>query len=56
MPYVLLSGNELRSRVAQRIGSGQLAVAITTQLYAGYGSGRLCCICDQEILSEHVEY
>lgn len=56
MSYVLLSEKDLRSRVAQRLGSGQLPVAITTELYAGYGTGRLCCICDQEIVSEHVEY
>jgi hypothetical protein len=56
MPHVLLSENVLRSRIAQRLENGQLPVAITTELYAGHGTGRLCCICDQEILSEHVEY
>ena len=58
MPYgPRLSEGELRSRVLERIAAGHLPVALSKDLMAGYGgSGDMCPVCDQEILSEHVEY
>lgn len=52
-----LSEDELFSRVRERIRQGQLPVVLSKDVAAGYGgSGDVCRICDQVILSTHVEY
>lgn len=51
-----LSNTALRVLVRQLVESGRLPVMLPTQIAAGYGSGRLCCACDDPITSTQVEY
>jgi len=51
-----LQDTTLRLRVRQLIGNGQLPVMLPRQIFARYGSGRVCAACDQPITSTHVEY
>jgi hypothetical protein len=58
MPYgPRLSEDELFSRARERIKEGRLPLVLSKDLIAGDGgSGDMCCVCDQEILSAHVQY
>ena len=56
MPYGLSLTDELRSRVRERIEDRRLPVALSRDMWAGYGSGRMCCVCDDGISSDSVEY
>jgi hypothetical protein len=48
--------NELRLRVQRRIDGGRLPVALISQVEGSYGTARLCCVCDQPITRENVDY
>ena len=50
------SEDELRSRVRERIADGRLPVVLSMELFAGTGTGHPCQVCDENIVSEHVEY
>ena len=58
MPYgPRLPQEEILRRVRQRIQEGRLPVALSSDITAGYGgAGDMCCVCDEEIISKHVEY
>ncbi len=57
MPYgSRLSERELRAIARQRMRDGRLPVVLSKDLIAGYGSGALCCLCEQPIEKHHVEY
>jgi hypothetical protein len=57
MPRQSWSLNDLCSRAAARIASGQLPTAKTTTVIAGYGSNEsLCHLCDSVISASEVEY
>jgi hypothetical protein len=51
-----LRNTALRLLVRQLVESGRLPVMLPRQIAAGYGSGRLCCACDEPITSTQVEY
>ena len=48
--------NELRLRVQRRIDGGRLPVALVSRNDGSYGTGRVCCVCDQPITCEIVDY
>jgi hypothetical protein len=52
----VLPESELRSRVLQRIEDGRLPLMLSTTIYAGYGHGVKCGLCDQPITAAKVEY
>jgi len=52
----VLPESELRSRVLQRIEDGRLPVVLSTAIYAGYGKGIMCDLCDRQIAVNKVEY
>ena len=52
----VLPESELRSRVLQRSEHGRLPVALSTTIYAGYGQGIQCDLCDQPIARDKIEY
>ena len=52
----VLAESELRSRVLQRIEDGRLPLMLSTTIYAGYGQGVQCDLCDQLIVADKVEY
>lgn len=57
MPYGSRSSEkELRSLARQSISSGRLPVVFSKNVYGGYGSGLPCCLCEQIVEREHVEY
>ena len=58
MPYgPRLSQDEILQRVRQRLEDGRLPVALSSEIIAGYGgAGDMCCVCDEEITSAHIEY
>ena len=47
---------ELRLRVQRRINDGRLPVVLVRGVEASYGTGEVCCVCDQPITSDTVEY
>jgi hypothetical protein len=51
-----LLANELRLRVQRRINGGRLPVTLISQIEGSYETGRVCCVCDQPITRENVEY
>jgi hypothetical protein len=51
-----LRDTALRLLIRQLVESGRLPVLLPRQIAAGYGSGRLCCACDDPIASTQVEY
>lgn len=55
MPLTELEA-ELRPIARERIATGMLPGALTSHIWAGHGSGALCDLCDQPILSDEVEY
>ena len=46
----------LRVSVRHRIEHGRLPAVQPKQILAGYGTGRLCAVCDQPITSAQAEY
>jgi hypothetical protein len=52
----VLPESELRARVLQCIEDGRLPVVLSTIIYAGYGQGRQCDLCDQPIACDKIEY
>jgi hypothetical protein len=48
--------SELRLRVQRRVEDGRLPVLLVSHLDASYGSGNVCCVCDQPITCDDVEY
>ena len=47
---------DLRTRAAERIENGRLPLLLSTTIYAGYGEGAECDLCDQAIAPDKVEY
>jgi hypothetical protein len=47
---------ELRLRVRRRINGGRLPVALVSRIDSSYWTGRVCCVCDQPITHEIVDY
>lgn len=45
----------LRSRIRQDLKNGHLPVMLPKQIAAGYGSGRVCDVCDQPITTTQIE-
>ena len=57
MPYgSRLSEKELRSIARRLISDGRLPIMFPKELLGGYGSGSPCCLCEQPIDRQHVEY
>jgi hypothetical protein len=52
----MLLENELRLRVQRRMDGGRLPVALVSRIDGSRGTGRPCCICDQPITCENVDY
>jgi hypothetical protein len=52
----VLPESELRSLVLRRIEEGRLPVVLSTTIYAGYGQGKPCDLCDQPIACDKIEY
>jgi hypothetical protein len=52
----VLPASELRARALQRIEDGRLPLVLSTHIYAGYGAGVRCALCDQPIASDKIEY
>jgi hypothetical protein len=48
--------NELRLRVRRRIDRGRVPVALVSRTDGSYLTGRACCVCDQPIEHEIVDY
>jgi hypothetical protein len=51
-----LPESELRSRVLQHIQNGKLPTVFSTVIYASYGQGIDCDLCDQPIAVNKIEY
>ncbi len=47
---------ELRCRALRRIEDGRLPLILSTTIYAGYGAGAKCDVCDLPIEPDKVEY
>ena len=52
----VLPESELRSRVLRRIEDGRLPIMLSTTIYAGYGQGVQCDLCEQPIAADKIEY
>jgi len=52
----VLPESELRSRAVERIEAGRLPLVLSNHIYAGYGEGALCALCDQPIAPDKVQY
>ena len=52
----VLSESDLHLRVLRRIEEGRLPVALSNNIYAGYGQEAQCDLCDQPITPDSVEY
>lgn len=48
--------NELRLRVQRRIDGGRLPVALVSRIDGSNGTGRVCCVCDQPIIFENIDF
>jgi len=48
--------SELRLRVRRRIKAGRLPVALVSRIDSSYETARICCVCDQPITDEIVDY
>ena len=46
----------LRPIARERIAKGILPCEVSTQIWGGKGSGKLCSLCDEPITANHVEY
>lgn len=51
-----ISDDRLRSLARERIRAGQLPLFFSHTIEAGHGSGATCCLCDERIEPQHVEY
>ena len=51
----MLLEDELRRRVQGRIDDGRLPVALVSRMDS-HGTERVCCVCDQPIAYENVDY
>jgi hypothetical protein len=51
-----LGDEELRARVRQRIEQGRLPVVVSTELWAGYGTGAPCSGCTEPIAPNNIEF
>ena len=54
--HPVLPEDEVRLRVQQRIDTGGLPLLRPDHIHAGYGSGNICCACDQPIEPTKIEY
>jgi len=52
----VLPESELHARVLLCIEDGRLPVVLSTTIYAGYGQGIPCDLCDQPIDCDKIEY
>ena len=52
----VLHESELRSRVLQYIADSRLPLMLSSTIYAGYGTGVQCDLCDQPIVADKIEY
>jgi hypothetical protein len=48
--------SELRLRVHRRIDGRRLPLAVRSRHDGSSGPAKVCCVCDQPITCEHVEY
>lgn len=51
-----VSDDKLRSLARDRIADGRLPVVFSHSMQAGHGSGATCCVCEQPIEPQHIEY
>lgn len=51
-----VSDEHLRSLARERIADGRLPVIFSHSMQAGHGSGTRCCVCEQPIEPQHIEY
>lgn len=51
-----ISDDRLRMLARERIADGRLPMVFSYSIEAGHGSGAACCLCDQQIASQHIEY
>ena len=52
----VLPESELRPRVLKAIEDRRLPLVLSTTIYAGYGRGNTCDLCDQQIAADKIEY
>ena len=52
----VLPESELSCRVLQRIEDGRLPIMLSATIYAGYGQGARCDLCDEPITVNKIEY
>ena len=55
MPLTKLE-QELRPVARERIAKGQLPRHAPSKIWGGYGSGKLCSLCDRPIEAHEIEY
>jgi hypothetical protein len=48
-------GAELRPIARERIANGQLPCVVSTRMWGGLGTGKLCDLCDKEIRPDEAE-
>ena len=54
--HPVLPEGQVRLQVQQRIAGGRLPLLRPDHIHAGYGSGDICCACDQPIDQSKIEY
>lgn len=54
--HPVLPEEQVRLQVQQRIETGRLPLLRPNHIHAGYGSGNICCACDQLIDPTKIEY
>ena len=52
----VLPESELRSLSVQHIEDGRLPLSLSNLIYAGYGEGVPCDLCDLPIIADEIEY
>jgi hypothetical protein len=52
----VLLESELRLRVQRRLDGGRLPVALVSRIDGSHGTRRVCCVCDQPITCDSVDY
>ena len=52
----VLPESELRPRVLKAIEDRRLPLVLSTTIYAGYGQGVQCDLCEQPIAANKIEY
>ena len=48
--------DRLRALARERIADGRLPMIFSHSIEAGHGSGAPCCLCEERIESQHIEY